>query len=442
MTPLDDELRTTLRAHAGDVRPAPDPLGGIEARAKGLRRRRTALAATGTALAVAAVALAVPSLVDRDRDRAATQFASSGPTVTSSSATLDPARPWSFRGTPLSTGVMASFQDAWSAKHPGSTLTVLFAQVYEPSQQPEAAIVASGPDGDRYGYLMSLNKGIEISEDQPLEAGTTAITVELPGDEVPRLLVLAAPDSKAVSFASDGHTFTEMASPLLGQDHIGLGIAPLEGETADDRVRVTAADGTVVFDRPARPENSERPTNLLTWEARGGNEMPLVPGMREAFAPSLQTTAEKVNYKVLFAGDTDGGVRFLVGQIWAPDDREVHSFAYAEGGTNGPEVFLGPLTPLDPPVLAFVLGSQPGSTTDLLVVVPTPRTGQVSYDADATGAFTPISGQDYLDGVVLIDRDPRATNDRLEVLDGNGDLDRPNYRGPVAPLLCGAKECG
>ena len=32
--------------------------------------------------------------------------------------------------------------------------------------------------------------------------------------------------------------------------------------------------------------------------------------------------------------------------------------------------------------------------------------------------------------------------DRLEILDGDGNLDRPLYRGPVAPLLCGDKECG
>lgn len=32
--------------------------------------------------------------------------------------------------------------------------------------------------------------------------------------------------------------------------------------------------------------------------------------------------------------------------------------------------------------------------------------------------------------------------DRLEVLDGDGNLGAPLYRGPVAPLLCGAEGCG
>ena len=93
-------------------------------------------------------------------------------------------------------------------------------------------------------------------------------------------------------------------------------------------------------------------------------------------------------------------------------------------------------------MLAFVVGSLPGTSVDQLVVIPQPRTGQVLYDKNATGAFSPVTGQDYLDGVVLIDRSRTATDDRLQVLDGNGDLDNPTYEGPVAPLLCGVRECG
>ena len=40
----------------------------------------------------------------------------------------------------------------------------------------------------------------------------------------------------------------------------------------------------------------------------------------------------------------------------------------------------------------------------------------------------------------MIDRDPKATSDRLEVLDGDGM--HVLYRGPVQPLLCGASGCG
>ena len=73
---------------------------------------------------------------------------------------------------------------------------------------------------------------------------------------------------------------------------------------------------------------------------------------------------------------------------------------------------------------------------------PQPNTGQVLYDDNGTGAFRPDHRAGPLDGVVLIDRSPRATDDRLQLLDGNGDMDHPTFEGPVAPLLCGLKECG
>ena len=51
-------------------------------------------------------------------------------------------------------------------------------------------------------------------------------------------------------------------------------------------------------------------------------------------------------------------------------------------------------------------------------------------------------GQDFLDGVVLVDRDRTADRDRLQLLDGDGDPARPLFQGPVFNLLCGLKECG
>jgi len=74
--------------------------------------------------------------------------------------------------------------------------------------------------------------------------------------------------------------------------------------------------------------------------------------------------------------------------------------------------------------------------------VPQPRTGQVLYAKDATGAFKPVTGQDYLNGVVLIDRTAGDTDDRLQLLDGNGNLDKPTFEGPVVSLLCGYSGCG
>jgi hypothetical protein len=44
--------------------------------------------------------------------------------------------------------------------------------------------------------------------------------------------------------------------------------------------------------------------------------------------------------------------------------------------------------------------------------------------------------------VVLVDRAPGASGDRLRLLDGDGDLDAPTFDGAVADLLCGLHGCG
>jgi len=48
---------------------------------------------------------------------------------------------------------------------------------------------------------------------------------------------------------------------------------------------------------------------------------------------------------------------------------------------------------------------------------------------------------DFLEGWTVIERQKNATDDRLFVLDGNGDLDNPTFDGTVASLLCGEKSC-
>ena len=116
---------------------------------------------------------------------------------------------------------------------------------------------------------------------------------------------------------------------------------------------------------------------------------------------------------------------------------------YTTGGANGPELFIGRQTAVQTPVVALVAAGAAGSTTDLLVLVPRPGTGQVLYSPDATSAFVPVaSGRSDLDAVGLVERDRKALQDRVEILDGDGNPDKPLYKGPVGRLLCGVKECG
>lgn len=162
------------------------------------------------------------------------------------------------------------------------------------------------------------------------------------------------------------------------------------------------------------------------------------------FAANFPAATSAPQYNSLFAGKTASGLRYTMGQAYFRDDDVAYNVSYTTGGVNGPEFFLGKPTGHRPVTLAFLLCCAPGSTRDILVVVPQPRTGQVLYSPNGSAAFAPAgegAGQ-YNDGVVFIDRDPRATSDRLELLDGNGNMDAPTFRGPVSPLLCGYKECG
>lgn len=456
MSPLDDQLRAALQDRAATLTPAPDPLAGIEARARGIRRRRVGASIAGAALAVAAVAVAVPTLTGSSPSKPS-QVATPGPTTVSSAAVLDPAHPWGLRGPVLPTATAARFQKEWGIKHPGSTLTALFDQLYEPSQQQETAFVATGGGAPRFGLVSGSEGRANFLYDEPLADDTTALVFALPGDEVPRLLVVASPDTQRVEYAADGSNFRDITlttsagldgSPgTIVQAFVpGIGLAPLSGQTADDRLRVTAVSGDVVYDEPAPDAAgvpSSKPSNLLTWPTRGETAL-IGPGysVRTPVAQAFGRPGQEADarYTPLYTGVTDSGVRYTIGQAWMEGDTEAHTFGYAIGGVH--EVFFGPVTAPGTAVVLFDLSNMPGSSREQLVVVPQPGTGQVLYDDNATGAFRPVTGQDALDGVVVIDRTPGDTDDRLQLLDGNGNTDAPTYQGPVLPLLCGSKECG
>ena len=194
------------------------------------------------------------------------------------------------------------------------------------------------------------------------------------------------------------------------------------------------------------PLDSPGPENLIRgWPQRGDRTAgPDEARVVSLFAANFPGATASPRYSPLFAGRTAGGLRYTMGQAWFDGDGVAYDVSYATGGSNGPEFFLGKPTDHKVVTLAFVLCCAPGATRDTLVVIPQPRTGQVFYAPDATTALAPAGEGpgENVDGVVFIDRDPRATNDRLELLDGNGDPDAPTFRGPVLPLLCGFKECG
>lgn len=464
MSPLDDELRRALSDRAVRVQPADDPLAGIERRARQIHRNRLLGVAASVVVLVGAGAVGVPALLD------ATGGTDSSADVIIARTTdpeppppevLNPAAPWAYRG---DAGVRSSFapvvQAVWSAAHPGSTLSPLFGQVYEPSGRPELVFVSSGRDGARWGYAQqSSPEGqpvqAQVTVDQPLADGTKALTLAAAGVELPRVIVVAAPESRGLFYSGDG---TADQTQILAQDPSlhGVGSQGMGGDLTKDRIRVTGADGTTVYDAPApdparptgEPPSTAKPANVLAWPSRGvRSEGPPDADLAARFAEFFGRAgdADKVSYRALYSGRTDKGVAYTFGQAWFEGART----AYAAGLTTGTEttqgavLSVGPATPAGTKVLAFDITNQPNTMGELLVVIPEPRTTQVLYDADATGAFSAAPSSD--NGVALIPRAPSGSNatDRLQLLTGNGDPAKDvTFEGPVAGLLCGYSGCG
>jgi hypothetical protein len=431
MSPLDDELHKALHTRAGLIAPPADPLGGIERRARGIKRRRLTATLAGGALALAAAGVAVPALLP-DPDRSAPQNVATSPTPAPADYSLDPASPWAARGTDPS----PAFRQAWLTKHPGTTFSPLFSQVYEPSQQTETAFVSDGPDGARFGYAVASGSTTTFWYDDRLPDDTSVLAFLLPGDEVRRLVAVAAPG--VTGFGYGGSPMTPVAD--------GVAVAPVTGAVQELLVR--GPGGSTLFRGTPRETSASMtgfPSNLLTsWPQRG--EKPSygdLSGVPRAFAEGMgrPQDAGLAHYRELFVGNTGKGEAFTVGQAWFQGEDKAYNVSYSLPPNSEPDLFLGKPTPAGATVLAFTVPNLAGMS-DLLVVVPAPGAGQVLYDTDGTGAFQPVTGQDQRDGVVLIDRSTQATSDRLQVLDGNGDYDHPMYEGPVAPLLCGLKECG
>jgi hypothetical protein len=127
-------------------------------------------------------------------------------------------------------------------------------------------------------------------------------------------------------------------------------------------------------------------------------------------------------------------------QAWLPGD-DAYTFGYTVRPDGEAVPFLGPKTDPQTPVLALLVQAAPGQSTDTLIVVPRPGTGQVLY-GEAAGEYRAVGEGRGVDGVVLVERAPGAAGDRLRLLDADGDLDAPFFDGAVEDLLCGLRGCG
>ncbi|MCU1602856.1 MAG: hypothetical protein JWO22_3565 [Frankiales bacterium] len=418
MSPIDDELRALLSSRAGRVDPAPDPLGGIENRARGLRRRRIVSSVSGAAAVVVAVAVAVPLLVSGSGSTAVRQ--PGDPSPTPDSVALDPQAPWAVRGEQIEPHLLDDCECS---------------PLYVRKTSPDLA------DYQVYGISTSSTRpGLATI---PTSVGnlvkhTPAVT-PLPDDlrvltwvEPQRLIVVAAPDA-LVEYSSEGNGFQQISD--VGQAPKGVGIVPIAAEDPNDSIRVTEADGTVVTE-PApdwTPPFTGTPVNVLdTWVHRGDAQTVSGPDLIQAYERATGKTGHG-SYRSLYDG-THNGLRFTIGQAWDDGEAAAHTVAFDSSGT----FFLGPETPRDPWVLGAVFAT--GGARDLLVLLPRPGAGRIGYSPDAASAFGDVaSGRSDLDAVGLVDRDPRAQQDRVQVHRGDDSI---ILTEGIAKLTCGDKECG
>jgi hypothetical protein len=230
---------------------------------------------------------------------------------------------------------------------------------------------------------------------------------------------------------------TAIAGAALAVAAIAAAVPVLTSGSGRSTVQVAASTAPPTPSATALPTEAD-PINLLAWPARGSAAPPAdVDAVKKGFADALGGTEEQARFRLLFS-TTQSGLTVTVGQAWLAG-QIAYEVSYATGGANGPELFVGGKISMQTPILTFVAAGAAGSTKDLLVLVPAPYVGQVSYSPDATTTFSPVSAPD---GVGFVQRDPRAMQDRIEVLDGDGNLDKPLYRGGLGLLLCGYKECG
>lgn len=463
MTPLDHELRTALARRAASLGPAPDPLAGIEHRAVRIRRRRTLSAVLGSALAVSAVAIAVPAVTGSTSKGPGYTNVSADPTPTLRSGS--PALP--ANAMPRSDQAIGDPEHprhpkvvaAWAAKHPGPgpvytveltagsvdvtpPLSFAVLELWRPGG-PVSAVVAQDTD----------SAAPVLTRDQVLPAGASIVDGVISGTGGGPYVVYAAATG-VTNVGYDPGNGTISKQPLVQSGRTGAILNRTGPSVGKDALVLTYNDGRTrredVYTGPTdgAPGTSDGvPSNLLaSWPQRGeivsGRDL---AALKSAFAAALgrARSARDAQYRALWAGTTADGVHYTTGQAWVTGDQAAYGVSYASGGSNGPAFFIGPATPAAPSVLAWVIDSLPKTRTDLLVVISRPGIGQVSYDPDGSGRFTPAaatsSGQS---GVALFDRPRMAMSDRIEVLNATGNPDKPLYQGPVMPLLCGLSGCG
>lgn len=190
--------------------------------------------------------------------------------------------------------------------------------------------------------------------------------------------------------------------------------------------------------------NYPAPVNALAWPARG--EAGTADGhafLNKVLADFTHRHGMPVTGVSLWFGRLPTGSTVGVSQVWAGDGSDAWTVV-AQQLTDGtlfvvreePTWFSDqkPGEPVsatkeDVARIKQISAVVQGEAYPYVVVVGAPTTGQILYAADGV-TFNPV---DTRDGVAVFERTGPTTSapDLIEVLDGNGNLDAPAYKGQI-----------
>lgn len=448
MSPLDDELRAAFSARAGLLEPSPDPLAGIERRARSIQRRRVAASVAGTALAVSVLAVAVPAVLtgptqDRDDVVTATQPPTLTPPAPPTSVADRPGNALDWPSRPLTAEDDTALRE-WATTQ-RSTATprgevlhraatplgdeVVAYQLWLPGERAHTVVAQSGEGGPVV---------LRSSEAVP---GQTTVDAVVAGGETPYVLVVGQPGTTQVQYAADGDSFADVPTA----DRAALFARTGPDGPAPDRIRLLGPDGqptrpASIWAGPAEGEPGAAreggPANRLDWPTRGDADPALVREAEAAFARELGRTGQAVRSEVLFGGRDDDGRAYVLLQAWTQGD-DAYTLGYTTGPGREPRLALRGKTEPDAPVLAVLVPAGPGQTTDTLVLVPRPGTAQLQY-GESPAQLRVVDRPAALGGVALVDRRPGASDDVVRTLDAEG---QTAFDGRVVNLLCTLRGC-
>lgn len=389
MSPIDDELRRVLAAHADDAALQTDPLAGIEREAKSIRRRRTGTAVLGAALSVAVVALAVPSIrTSLDADKRQKLLSTPSDTPSASTHGAPPLNTWAFRGDEsvlFDNSSQTAAANAWIKLHHVANRQVVSDVLYADrwSEGTVQAVLMHDPEGQFYNsngdpvydnyrlvwYLQVKAQTGRIVFEQSVDVPKpdAVYSLELPGNQT---AILPAPGA-------------DVTVDLSGREEL-LGDRPsVLTHDSYDTVRIRAAGS-----EPTRVNGAADGIPVTAWGPRGARSV--VESLQGDAIAALAHDHPEIDTPVaLWGGRADSGTRVVLvaGEIRGHGTKPTDS-AWVVGAWVQPPSGVGRLVAVHDAdnqtvaVSARVLTSADGTSDPWIVVLAMPGAAASYHPAD------------------------------------------------------------